>query len=152
AHARHGARLGQPPDVLGAGVDHGNGRRTLSLQGSPVDDLQAAVIRDACRHLLMRYATAVDRRDMDTLVTAFADEFVWKREGATPLRSHADIRAYFGGLYASRGTYIKRHNLTTVCIEPVDEENARGIAYAVVFTDYKFNGSYPAPMSLAELV
>jgi ketosteroid isomerase-like protein len=122
-----------------------------------MDDLQAMLIRDACRQLLMRYATTLDRRDMDGFVGVFADELEWKREGEPDLKSHADIREFFRKLYASRDIdrspgYIKRHNFTTVCIEPVDEHTATGVSYAIVHTDMAFSGRYPAPMALPELV
>jgi ketosteroid isomerase-like protein len=117
-----------------------------------MDELQTLLIRDACRQLLMRYATTLDARDMDGFVDVFAEDLVWKRAGLEDLRSRADIRGFFREIYAKRNAYIKRHNFTTVCIEPVDEHTATGISYAVVFTDYNFSGNYPSPMLPPELM
>ena len=94
---------------------------------------------------------------MDGFVTVFADELEWVREGQEPLRSHADIREFFRRLYASRDGghppgYIKRHNFTTVCIEPVNQHAATGLSYAIVHAEPAFAGRYPAPMALPEFV
>ncbi len=121
-----------------------------------MDEMKYAVIRDACNHLLMRYATAVDAEDIDKLVTLFAEEFTWHRPATEPMREHAEIREFFRRLYAKRklenpNGFLTRHNFTTVCIEPLDEENATGIAYALVYTDPVFAGTLPVAMAMPEL-
>jgi ketosteroid isomerase-like protein len=117
-----------------------------------MDELQAMLIRDACRHLLMKYSTALDARDMDAFFGIFADDVRWERPGAEPLRTLAEVRAYFARLFEQRRAenpphgYFKRHCFTTVCVEPIDAASAKSLAYALVYSDTKYAGSLPLPM------
>lgn len=121
-----------------------------------MDELKTMLIRDACRQLLMRYARAVDTQDIDLFLTVYAEECEWKRQGKPPMRNHADIREFFKQIWAKYDAtphgVPKRHNFTTVCIEPVDEETATGTAYAIVYTAFNFAGAHPAPMPVPEFV
>jgi ketosteroid isomerase-like protein len=122
-----------------------------------MDELQTLLIRDACRHLLTQYATLLDAREMDAFAELFADDVVWNRDNAAPLRSRAELRAHFADLFARRKAanprgHSKRHHLPTVCVEPIDAVNAKSLAYALVYSDAKYAGELPIPIGDAELV
>jgi ketosteroid isomerase-like protein len=132
-------------------------RRAYANQSHAMDELQTLLIRDACRHLLMQYATLLDAREMDAFVELFDDDLVWNRDDAAPLRSRTELRAHFAELFDKRRAanprgHSKRHNFTTVCIEPIDAASAKSLAYALVYSDAKYAGELPMPMGDAELL
>ncbi len=124
-----------------------------------MDVLNAMIIRDACRYLLMQHLTAVDREptDVEAFVGVFADEFIWKRPGTPHMRTPADGRAYIERVQAKRRGknphgFLQRHGLTTVCIDSIDEQTAKGVSYALIYTDPQYSGTQPAPMTPPESV
>lgn len=104
-------------------------------------DQEEIVIEAACRRLLMRYATAVDRKDYDLYLTVFDAGAVWRRPGQPPLVGVEEIRRYFDVIEAKRRTpehpdgHVQRHLFTTVHIDIIDADTARGISYALVYRD-----------------
>ena len=105
----------------------------------------------------MQYSTLLDAREMDAFVDLFAEDLVWKLQDAEPLHTRAELRAHFDRMFEKRRAenphgYLKRHNFTTVCIEPIDAANAKSLAYALVYSDPKYAGKLPVPMNETELL
>ncbi|MGC5340718.1 hypothetical protein ACPXBC_29515, partial [Escherichia coli] len=48
--------------------------------------------------------------------------------------------------------HLTRHLYTTVYIEAIDHQSARGKASAFVYRDERFDGRLPAPMSAPEVI
>jgi ketosteroid isomerase-like protein len=115
------------------------------------------LIESSCRRLLMRYATSVDRKDYDTYMSVFAPEAIWRRPGQPPLTGAVQIRKFFDLLDAQRRTaerptgHLHRHLFTTVHIDVLDANTARGIAYALVFREENPQGG-PASMRPPEML
>jgi len=128
-----------------------------ATEGSRLTDEQQLSIEALCRRLLMRYAVAVDRKDYDTFLTAFADNAVWKRPGQPPMTGVAQIRKFFELLEAKRRSpstpsgHVQRHLFTTVHIEAIHESLARGTAYALVFREEQPSGG-PERLRLPEVL
>lgn len=98
-------------------------------------------IEAACRRLLMRLAVAVDRNDHSMLLSAFSEDAVWRRPDQAPMIGHAKIRRFLELLLAKRTSlefpngHLHRHLMTTVHVEVLDDTQARGTAYALVFRE-----------------
>jgi ketosteroid isomerase-like protein len=120
-------------------------------------EMDRLVMESSCRQLLGLYLTSVDAKDLDTMLQAFAPDAQWIRPGMPPMKSHADIRAFFETLWtkqalASSHGHLTRHLLTTVSTVPAGNDRATGISYALVFRRANFDGKLPAPLSEPELL
>ena len=86
-------------------------------------DLETFVIEAACKRLLMRYATAVDRKDFAEVLTVFAPDATWQRPGQPLLEGAGQIRGFFEALEAKRRSpefpdgHRQRHLFTTFDVE-----------------------------------
>lgn len=116
-----------------------------------MDESGSAGVRLGCSDVIMRYATSVDRHDWDGLMAYWADDCVWVRPGVDPMVGPAAARAHFEALEAERVAanpwgFLQRHPVTTLWVDPQDEDHADAIWYAIVFSDRGWTGALPRPM------
>jgi len=113
-----------------------------------MNDIERVVIEESCRQLIHRYADSIDARDLDRLVSVFADDFVWVRPNMAPMRTHADVRAFFENLWDTRTKrnphYLDLHLITTCCIEVDSASRATGSSKCIMFSNPNHDGKGPA--------
>src|SRR5689334_4955985 len=99
---------------------------------------------------MMRYAASLDLNDPDGLVSVFVPDLLWERPGMAPMRSHAEVRAFFRHFWASRHAKNKHwfdvHLLTTCSIEVIDAGRALGSTWCVMYSAPDHDGDGPAVM------
>ena len=89
--------------------------------------------RLAIHDLFVRYATALDDGEVETVVGCFAADAVLESPAIGSIRGSDAIRAFAGRFAAQReaGTQF-RHMITNLAAE-IDGERARATAYLLVF-------------------
>lgn len=123
-----------------------------------MDEREELRIEAACHRLLMRYATSVDRKDYDRYLAVFAPDIIWRRPDQPPLVGVDEIRKYFETIERKRRSlehpegHTQRHLFTTVDIEVLNADSARGISYALVYRDETPPDGGPSTMREPELL
>ena len=87
------------------------------------EELARLVAHEEIRQLVARYAVAVDARDLDTLVSLFADDVQVGRDR----RGRAALRVFFDE--SLRDVTVTILNTGTHVIDIVDDGHATGIVY-----------------------
>jgi ketosteroid isomerase-like protein len=91
--------------------------------------------RLAISDLFVRYTTALDQGDIETVVDCFTDEAALESPVIGVIAGHPAIRAFAGRLAAQRagGTQF-RHMITNIAVEFAPTgDRARATAYLLVF-------------------
>lgn len=120
-----------------------------------MDETTRLSVIAACTDVVMTYATSVDARDWDTLMSVWAPDCEWVRPGQEIIGRDA-ARANFEGLEKSRlesnpHGHLQRHHVTTLRVKPVDADHAEATWYAFVQQDPDWDGTLPQPMKLPSL-
>jgi hypothetical protein len=88
-----------------------------------MDAIEELLARDQIRQLAVRYALAVDGKDVDTIASLFAEDVDSGRYGA----GRAGVRAFYDqGL---RGFHCSMHLVANHVIDFDDDHSARGVVY-----------------------
>jgi hypothetical protein len=98
------------------------------------------VAREAIRETMGRYAHAADSGRFDDLVALFAPDGVLEVHGEPPLAGREAIRAFLtsaGDSLAGAATVpMIRHNVTSITIDVVNHDEARGDSYFLAITEH----------------
>jgi hypothetical protein len=101
-------------------------------------ELWELVARESIRETVARYAHAADSGRFDEIVELFTPDGVLEVDGQPPAAGRDAIRAFFGGtgesLAASGEVPIIRHHITSVTIDVISPEEARGASYFFAIT------------------
>lgn len=116
----------------------------------PNNGVDVSASESACRQLMMRYAAAMDLKDINGMVGVFAEDLLWERPGMKPMRTHADIREFFKHFWARRHAenpdWFDVHLLTTCSIVVNSDEEAIGHTWCVMYSAPGHKGTTPAVM------
>jgi ketosteroid isomerase-like protein len=86
-------------------------------------------IRRRCERLAVEFAHAVDHRDIDAVPAVFTDNAVFERKGERLVGRAAIMAAQ-----RTRPTgVVTRHLCTTIKVDVVDADHARGVVYFLLF-------------------
>ena len=87
--------------------------------------------RRACERLMLRYAHTIDHGDFDTFANLFA------RDGrlSTPERTLEGREAIREAMRRRPPSLVSRHVITNIVVDLIDERNAAGLCYLVLFRD-----------------
>jgi ketosteroid isomerase-like protein len=88
-----------------------------------MDKLQALVARDDIRQLAVRYAVAVDGKDLETLATLFADDVDNGRYG----RGQEGVKRHFD--HVLRRFHCSMHMVGNHLIDTDGDDRAHGVVY-----------------------
>jgi hypothetical protein len=111
---------------------------------------EALAIEHACAKLYHRLGIAADS-GLEGFIDCFSSDVVWTRPTMV-LRGHDEVRGFLAEERARTAGHLTRHLYTTIVIDVVDRDNARGRAYAVIYRAEEFDGTMPAPMAQPEHV
>lgn len=104
-----------------------------------MDDLQRMAAERSCEALIARYAHVIDDGHASQVADLFTADGVWESPESTLVGRDA-IRTAF--LRREQSGRRSRHVCTNVAVDVVDESNATGICYLVLFrTDAPDDGS-----------
>jgi hypothetical protein len=131
-------------DVMRHLILRGNAETLLGLTPTNTRnqamELWELIARESIRDLVARYNANGDSGRFDAMLELFAEQAVMELPGATH-RGKSEIRAMFEGVSAGTGSgegaraRFIRHFTATHQIDLLDEVQARGRSYYVVFTD-----------------
>jgi uncharacterized protein (TIGR02246 family) len=96
-----------------------------------MDDLQELMTVRACSGLPVAFATAADRRDADALAALFAMDGTLAF-GETRLAGRDAIRSGLNERWATPPPAPRRHFVTNITIDVLDDRHATGTAYLLV--------------------
>jgi len=114
-----------------------------------MDTLARIEAERACERLVMRYALAVNARDIDAFVSLFAPDAVWQRPGVPALNGHAEIRAFMEGQPRER---TLRH-VNGLCMVSIDQSgDAASSISQTTFYDTPARGDLPVPLTGVDMV
>jgi hypothetical protein len=107
-------------------------------------------IEQACAKLYHRMGLAADTNLLDFL-ELFTTDIVWTRPSMT-MHGHDEVRAFLAAETERTAPHLTRHLYTTIVIDVIDADNAKGRAYATIYRNENAGDGRPAPMQLPELV
>lgn len=96
-----------------------------------MDPLQTLLIKDACRHLVLRAAALADANEPGALAALFAEGGLLVRPGAEPLIGREAIRQSYTQRPAER---ITRHLVTNIVVEVESETEARAASVVLLWS------------------
>ena len=105
-------------------------------------------VKLACADLVARYASAVNRWDLDAFVALFTSDAVWQRPKCAPMTGHAEIHAFMSSLPTDR---VLRHVNGAVLVDVQDESHASGWSQTTVY-DVKGTRTVPAVGTVPDMV
>ncbi len=114
---------------------------------SPLDRL---LHERACERLIMQYAVAVNRWDLDHFVSLFMPDAEWQRPGVPLLKGHAEIRAFMEGQPVAR---TLRHVNGGCIVTIVDDTSAHALSQTTVYDSPvhdRLPASVPGPDMIVE--
>jgi hypothetical protein len=112
-----------------------DGMDSAVCEGMSPSAMTPTEIEASCRALMTRYVTSIDNRDLDRLLSAFAEDVLWDRPGLAPMRGHAAVRRFFEHVWRAR--FERRpaardvHLITACSIEVLGPRRARGSTWCL---------------------
>lgn len=98
-----------------------------------MDDLARLVIENECQKLATLYCTHLDHLNPEAFANLFAEDALYKPAvEPEPIAGRAAILEW---IYRYPKARLGRHLSTNQIVEVIDENNAKGSSYAVVFRE-----------------